>query len=85
MKKKSDFFNFRIIRSLVYCHNVEIETDFNRRIKSNPRARQIKLIGYSKRSSQYRVWNSTNNKIEEITFIRIDKSDYMIILEELGK
>jgi hypothetical protein len=82
-EEKSDFSNFRIVRSLVYYHNVEIETGFNRRIKSDSKARQIRLIRYSKGSSQYKVWNPTNNKIEEITFIRINKSDYIIILEEL--
>jgi hypothetical protein len=29
-KEKSDFSNFRIIGLLVYCHNVETETDPNR-------------------------------------------------------
>jgi hypothetical protein len=28
--EKSDLFNFRIIGLLVYCHNVETETDLNR-------------------------------------------------------
>jgi hypothetical protein len=83
--EKSDLSNFRIIGSLVYCYNVEIETGSNRRIKSDPRTRQIKLIGYSKRSSQYKVWNPINDKIEEVMFIRIDESDYMVTLEELGK
>jgi hypothetical protein len=64
---------------------METETHLNRRIKLDPKARQTKLIKYSKRSSQYRIWNSVNNKIEEIIFIRINKSDYMIILEKLGK
>jgi hypothetical protein len=50
-KEKSDLSNFRIIGLFVYCYNVEIETDFNRRIKSDPRDRQIRLIKYSKRSS----------------------------------
>jgi hypothetical protein len=81
--EKSDFFNFRIIGLFVYCHNVETETCLNRRIKSDLRTRQIRLIGYGKGSSQYRVWNPTNNKVEEITFIRINESDYMTILEEL--
>jgi hypothetical protein len=84
-KEKSDFFNFRIIRSFVYYHNIETETDPNRRIKSDSKIRQTRLIGYGKRSSQYRVWNSINDKIEKITFIRIDESDYMITLEELEK
>jgi hypothetical protein len=84
-KEKSDLSNFRIIGLLVYYYNVEIETGLNRRIKSDPRNRQIKLIGYSKGFSQYRVWNSINNKVEEITFIRINESDYMVILEELGE
>jgi hypothetical protein len=50
-KEKSDFSNFRIIRLLVYCYNVETETGPNRRIKSDSRARQIRLIGYGKGSS----------------------------------
>jgi hypothetical protein len=54
-EEKSDFFNFRIIGLLVYYHNVKTETDFNRRIKSDPKARQIRLIEYDKESSQYRV------------------------------
>jgi hypothetical protein len=82
-KEKPNFFNFRIIGLLVYCYNVEIEIGSNRRIKSDSRTRQIRLIGYGKRFSQYRIWNSTNDKVEEITFIRIDELDYMIILEEL--
>jgi hypothetical protein len=57
----------------------------NRRIKSDPRTRQTKLIRYSKKFNQYKVWNSANDKIEEIIFIRIDESDYMVILEELGE
>jgi hypothetical protein len=84
-RKKSDFSNFRIIKSFVYYHNVETETDPNRRIKSDPKARQTKLIGYGNRFSQYRIWNPTNNKIETITFTRINESDYIIILKELEK
>jgi hypothetical protein len=53
--EKSDFFNFRIIESLVYCHNIETETGPNRRTKSDPKTRQIRLIGYGKESNQYRV------------------------------
>jgi hypothetical protein len=83
--KKSDFFNLRIIRLLVYCHNVDTETGLNRRTKSDLRIRQTRLIGFNKGSSQYRVWNPANNKIEEVIFIRIDESDYMITLEELEK
>jgi hypothetical protein len=82
-REKSDLSNLRIIESLVYYYNVETEIGSNRRIKSDPRDRQIKLIGYSKGSNQYRIWNSINNKVEEITFIRIDESNYMIILEKL--
>jgi hypothetical protein len=47
-KKKSDLFNFRIIELLVYYHNIEIETNPNRQIKSDFRIRQTKLIGYNK-------------------------------------
>jgi chromosomal replication initiation ATPase DnaA len=54
-EEKSDFSNLRIIESLVQYHNAEIETDSNRRTKSDPRARQIRLIGYDKGSSQYRI------------------------------
>jgi hypothetical protein len=50
-EEKSDFFNFRIIRLLVYCYNIEIEIGFNRRTKSDFRIRQIRLIRYSKRFS----------------------------------
>jgi hypothetical protein len=50
-KEKSDFFNFRIIGLFVYYYNVETEIGFNRRIKSDPRDRQIRLIRYSKGSS----------------------------------
>jgi hypothetical protein len=84
-KEKSDFSNLRIIKSLVYYHNIETEIGLNRRTKSDPKARQIRLIGYGKRSSQYKVWNSINNKVEEITFTRINESDYVVILEELGE
>jgi hypothetical protein len=49
-REKSDFSNLRIIESFVYCYNIETETDPNRRIKSDPRTRQTKLIRYSKRS-----------------------------------
>jgi hypothetical protein len=82
-KEKSDLFNLRIIGLFVYCHNVETETDFNRRIISDFRARQTRLIRYGKEFSQYRVWNSTNDKVEKITFIRINESDYIITLEKL--
>jgi hypothetical protein len=84
-REKSDLSNLRIIKSLVYYYNVETETNPNRRIKSNPKTRQIKLIRYNKEFSQYRVWNPTNDKVEEITFIRINESDYVIILEKLKK
>jgi hypothetical protein len=84
-RKKSNFSNLRIIGSFVYYHNAEIETDLNRRIKSDPKARQSRLIGYGKGSSQYRIWNSINDKIEKITFIRIDESDYMVILKKLAE
>jgi hypothetical protein len=84
-KEKSDFFNFRIIGSLVYCYNVEIEIDFNRRTKSDFRNRQTRLIRYDKESNQYKIWNPINDKVEKITFTRINESDYVVILEELGK
>jgi hypothetical protein len=84
-KEKSDFSNFRIIGSFVYYYNIETKTGFNRRIKSDPKARQIRLIGYGKGFSQYKVWNPTNDKVEEVTFIRIDESDYVVTLEELGE
>jgi hypothetical protein len=84
-REKSDFSNLRIIGSFVYYHNIETETGLNRRTKSDPRTRQTRLIRYGKGFSQYKVWNPTNNKVEEVTFTRIDESDYMIILEELGK
>jgi hypothetical protein len=84
-RKKSDFSNLRIISSLVYYHDIETETDFNRRIISDFRARQTRLIRYGKEFSQYRVWNSTNDKVEKIMFTRIDESDYMVILKELGE
>jgi hypothetical protein len=82
-EEKSDLFNLRIIRLLVYYYNIEIETSFNRRTKSDSKIRQIRLIVYGKRSSQYRIWNSINNKVEEVTFTRINESDYIIILKEL--
>jgi hypothetical protein len=47
-KKKFDFSNFRIIKSFVYCYDIEIKIDSNRRIKSDSKARQIRLIGYGK-------------------------------------
>jgi hypothetical protein len=81
-KEKSDFSNFRIIKSLVYCYNIEIETDLNRRIKLDFRTRQTRLIRYGKGFSQYRIWNSINNKVEEIIFIRINEPDYIIILKK---
>jgi hypothetical protein len=84
-KKKPNFSNLQIIGSFVYYYNVETETNPNRRTKSDPRDRQTKLIGYSKESSQYRIWNSINNKIEKITFIRINESDYIITLKKLEK
>jgi hypothetical protein len=53
--KKSDLSNLRIIRLFIYCHNIEIEISFNRRTKSDPRARQTKLIGHGKKFNQYRI------------------------------
>jgi hypothetical protein len=47
-EKKSDLSNLRIIKLLVYYPNIEIETDFNRRIKSDSKARQTRLIRYGK-------------------------------------
>jgi hypothetical protein len=84
-REKSDLSNLRIIKSLVYYYNIETEINFNRRTKSDPRNRQTKLIRYSKGSSQYRIWNSINDKVEKITFTRINELDYMVTLEELGK
>jgi hypothetical protein len=46
--KKFNFSNLRIIGLFVYYYNIETETDPNRRIKSDFRNRQIRLIGYSK-------------------------------------
>jgi hypothetical protein len=46
-REKSNFSNLRIIESLVYYHNIEIETGLNRRIKSDSRVRQTRLIKYS--------------------------------------
>jgi hypothetical protein len=82
-EEKFDLSNLRIIESFVYCYNIEIETGPNRRIKSDPRDRQTRLIKYGKGFNQYRVWNPTNDKVEEITFTRINESDYMVTLEEL--
>jgi hypothetical protein len=84
-KEKSNLSNLRIIGLLVYYYNIETETDPNRRIKSDLKIRQTRLIRYSKRFSQYRIWNPTNNKIEKITFTRINESNYIIILKELEK
>jgi hypothetical protein len=53
--EKSNLSNFRIIKSLIYCRNIEIEIDFNRRTKSDPRIRQTRLIEYGKEFSQYRI------------------------------
>jgi hypothetical protein len=83
-EEKSDLSNFQIIRLFVYYHNIETEIGLNRRIKSDPKIRQTRLIGYSKKFSQYRKWN-LNNKVEEVIFIRIKESDYVIILKELKK
>jgi hypothetical protein len=74
-----------MIRLFVYYHNIEIETGLNRRIKSDFKIRQTRLIEYGKGFSQYRIWNLTNDEIEKITFIRINESDYMTILKELKK
>jgi hypothetical protein len=82
-EEKSNFSNLRIIGLFFYYYNIEMKIDSNRQTKSDFRTRQIKLIRYGKRFSQYRIWNSTNDKIEEITFIRINESDYMVILEKL--
>jgi hypothetical protein len=82
-KEKSNLSNLRIIKSLVYYYNVETETGLNRRTKSDPKNRQTKLIKYNKKSNQYRIWNPINNKIEKITFTRINESNYIIILEKL--
>jgi hypothetical protein len=82
-REKSNLSNLRIIKSLFYYHNIETETDLNRRIKSDPRTRQTKLSEYNKECSQYRIWKPINDKIEEITFIRINESDYIIILKKL--
>jgi hypothetical protein len=84
-EEKSDLSNLRIIKLFVYYYNIEIETGLNRRTKLDSRNRQIRLIRYDKEFSQYRIWNSTNNKIEKVTFTRINESDYMIILKELEK
>jgi hypothetical protein len=50
-KEKSDLSNFRIIESLVNYYNIETEINFNRRIKSDSRTRQTRLMRYSKRFS----------------------------------
>jgi hypothetical protein len=47
-KEKSNFSNLRIIRLFVYYHNIEIEINLNRRIKSDLRNRQTRLIKYGK-------------------------------------
>jgi hypothetical protein len=49
--EKSNLFNFRIIGLFVYYYNIETETGLNRRIKLDPRDRQIKLIRYGKGSN----------------------------------
>jgi hypothetical protein len=54
-REKSNLSNFRIIKLLVYYYDIEIETGFNRRIKSDSRARQTRLIGYSKGSTSAKV------------------------------
>ena len=54
-KEKSDFSNLRIIKLFIYYHNIETETGPNRRIKSDSKTRQTKLIGYNKGFSQYRI------------------------------
>jgi hypothetical protein len=43
-EEKSDFVNFRSIKSLVYYYNVETETDLNRRIKLDPKIRQTNWV-----------------------------------------
>jgi hypothetical protein len=38
-EEKFNLFNLRIIKSIVYYHNIETETDPNRRIKLDPKTR----------------------------------------------
>jgi hypothetical protein len=63
--EKSDLSNLRIIKSLVYYYNIETETGPNRRIKSDSKVRQIKLIEYSK--------ESVNTKYETLLMIKSEK------------
>ena len=77
-KKKPDVSYFRIINSVIYCHEIESEIGPNRRMKLEPRIRKCRFIKYGKRTTQFRVQNPANKQVKKVTFTRINKSDTVI-------
>jgi hypothetical protein len=79
--EKPNIEHLRAIGSIVYARNVEIQLEDPRK-KLDPKARKVRLIGYRKGSDQYKVWNPITNKVEEVTFVRIDENDTQMSAEE---
>ena len=47
-------------------------------------ARKCRLIGYGPRSNQYRVWNPETTEIEDVTFVKVDETDYRVTDSEIA-
>ena len=70
----------KIIGSAIYCLNIE-KTDIK---KLDPVARKCRLIGYGPGNNQYRVWNPETTEIEDVTFVKIDETDYRVTDKEIA-
>src|SRR5450755_1179102 len=71
--KKPDLLYLKIIGSVIYCLNVETKVN-----KLDPVARKCRLIGYGPGSNQYRVWNPETTEIKDVTFVKVDETDYRV-------
>jgi hypothetical protein len=47
-------------------------------------ARKCRLIGYGPGSNQYRVWNPETTEIENVTFVKVDETDYRVTDSEIA-
>jgi hypothetical protein len=75
---KPNLSHLKIIGSALYSHNVEHESGLIRQRKLGSRARKLRLISYRKDTNQYKAWNPEINRIENVTFVRADKSDTQV-------
>ncbi len=77
---KPDLSYLKIIGSAIYYLNIE-KIDIK---KLDPVTRKYQLIGYRFENNQYRVWNPETIEIKDVTFVKINETDYRMTDREIA-